>query len=100
MRRVLLKLSGEALAPGPEAGGFGITMRAGLHTGEITAHGDDIGGIGVHIASRVIDHAPDGGVAVSRTVKDLTVGSSFRYEAMGSSHLKGVPGEWNLYAVR
>jgi class 3 adenylate cyclase len=83
-----------------DVSGVGITMRAGLHTGEITLHGDDIGGIGVHIASRVIDHAPDGGVAVSRTVKDLTVGSSTRYEPMGSFELKGVPGVWDLYEVR
>jgi class 3 adenylate cyclase len=83
-----------------EVGGVGIAMRAGLHTGEITLHDDDIGGIGVHIASRVIDHAPDGGVAVSRTVKDLTVGSSIRYEPIGSLELKGVPGSWDLYEVR
>ena len=83
-----------------EVGGLGIAMRAGLHTGEITLHGDDIGGIAVHIASRVIDHAPDGGVAVSSTVKDLTVGSSIQYERMGSFELKGVPGAWNLYEVR
>lgn len=78
---------------------LGIEMRSGLHTGEITLEGHTIGGIGVHIASRVMDHAPDGGIAVSSTVKDLTVGSSFRYDAMGSFHLKGIPGEWNLYAV-
>ncbi len=83
-----------------EVSGLGIAMRAGLHTGEITLQDDDIGGIGVHIASRVIDHAPDGGVAVSSTVKDLTVGSTIRYEPMGTFELKGVPGEWNLYEVR
>jgi len=79
---------------------LGIEMRAGLHTGEITLHDDDIGGIGVHIASRVIDHAPDGGIAVSRTVKDLTVGSAITYEAIGTFDLKGVPGAWDLYEVR
>jgi len=79
---------------------LGIEMRSGLHTGEITLNGDNIGGIGVHIASRVIDHAPDGGVAVSRTVKDLTVGSAIRYEPIGTFDLKGVPGEWDLYEVR
>ena len=83
-----------------EVRGFGIMMRAGLHTGEITLHGDDIGGIGVHIASRVVQHAPDGGVGVSGTVKDLTVGSSIQYELMGSFELKGVPGAWDLYEVR
>ena len=79
---------------------LGIDMRAGLHAGEITLKDDDIGGIGIHIASRVIDHAPDGGIAVSSTVKDLTVGSKILYEAMGVYDLKGVPGEWNLYVVR
>jgi class 3 adenylate cyclase/pimeloyl-ACP methyl ester carboxylesterase len=79
---------------------LGIEMRAGLHTGEITLKGTDIAGIGVHIASRVMGHAPDGGIAVSSTVKDLTVGSSIRYEPMGSFDLKGVPGEWNLFTVQ
>jgi class 3 adenylate cyclase len=44
-------------------------------------------------------HAPDGGIAVSSTVKDLTVGSSIRYERLGTFDLKGVPGEWNLFTV-
>jgi len=79
---------------------LGVEMRSGLHTGEITLEGTDIGGIGVHIASRVMDHAPDGGIAVSSTVKDLTVGSSFHYDPIGPFELKGVPGEWNLYVVR
>jgi len=83
-----------------EVSGLGITMRAGLHTGEIALHGDNIAGIGIHIASRVINRAPDGGVAVSSTVKDLTVGSSIQYEQMGSFELKGVPGTWTLYEVR
>jgi class 3 adenylate cyclase/pimeloyl-ACP methyl ester carboxylesterase len=83
-----------------EVRGLGIDMRAGLHTGEIALQGDDIGGIGVHIAARVIDHAPDGGIAVSSTVKDLTVGSTIDYEPMGTFELKGVPGEWKLFEVR
>ena len=83
-----------------EVHGLGIDMRAGLHTGEITIKGDDIAGIGVHIASRVMDRAPDGAVAVSSTVKDLTVGSSIQYEPIGTFDLKGVPGEWSLYEVR
>ena len=75
-------------------------MRAGLHAGEITLHGDDTGGISVHIVSRVVERAPDGGIAVSSTVKDLTVGSSIQYESMGSFELKGVPGVWDLSEVR
>jgi class 3 adenylate cyclase len=82
-----------------QVGTLGIEMRAGLHTGEITLKGDDIAGIGVHIASRVMDHAHDGGVAVSSTVKDLTVGSSITYEPLCTTELKGVPGEWSLFEV-
>ncbi len=82
-----------------QVGTLGIKMRAGLHTGEITLKGDDIAGIGVHIASRVMDHAHDGGIAVSSTVKDLTVGSSITYESLCTTKLKGVPGEWTLFEV-
>ncbi len=82
-----------------EVESMGLTLRAGLHTGEITVVGDDIAGIGVHIASRVMDHAPDGGIAVSSTVKDLTVGSRHEYDLLGTFTLKGVPGEWSLYEV-
>jgi class 3 adenylate cyclase len=78
---------------------LGIEMRAGLHTGEITLKGDDIAGIGVHIASRVMDHAHDGEIAVSSTVKDLTVGSSISYESLCTTKLKGVPGKWTLFEV-
>jgi class 3 adenylate cyclase len=73
---------------------------AALHTGEITVLDDDIGGIGVHIASRVMSHAPDGGIAVSSTVKDLTVGSSITYAPLGTFTLKGVPDNWTLFTVR
>jgi hypothetical protein len=66
---------------------------------EITLKGTDIAGIGVHIASRVMDHAPDDAIAVSSSVKDMTVSSSIRYEPMGSFRLKGVPDEWNLITV-
>jgi len=82
-----------------EVQALGVAMRAGVHTGEITLTGDDIAGIAVHIASRVIDHAPDGAVAVSSTVKDLTVGSNIIYDPLGTFTLKGVPGEWSLYRV-
>lgn len=80
-------------------GTLGIEMRAGVHTGEITLKGDDIAGIGVHIASRVMDQAHEGGIAVSSTVKDLTVGSAITYEPLCTTELKGVPGEWSLFEV-
>jgi class 3 adenylate cyclase len=82
-----------------EASAIGVEMRAGLHTGEISVAGDDIAGIGVHIASRVIDHAAASHIAVSGTVKDLTVGSSHTFEPLGTFDLKGVPGEWSLFEV-
>lgn len=80
-----------------ESADIGVELRAGIHTGEISLTGSDIAGIAVHIASRVIDHAPNGGIAVSSTVKDLTVGSALTYETIGTYDLKGVPGLWTLY---
>ena len=78
-----------------------IKIRAGLHTGEIELRdGDDIGGIAVHIASRVMGEAGPGEVVCSRTVKDLVAGSEFSFEDRGLRALKGVPDEWQLYAVR
>ncbi|MGI9666297.1 MAG: alpha/beta fold hydrolase [Acidimicrobiia bacterium] len=82
-----------------EVGALDVQLRAGIHTGEITLTGDNIAGIGVHIASRVIDRAPDGRIAVSSTVKDLTVGSSITYDLLGTYQLKGVPGDWDIYEV-
>lgn len=76
----------------------GVEIRAGLHTGEIELRGDDVGGIGVHIAARVGAIANAGEVLVSRTVKDLVVGSGMHFEARGSHELKGIPGEWQLLA--
>jgi class 3 adenylate cyclase len=74
-----------------------LEVRAGLHTGEISLSEKDVGGISVHVASRVADLAPTGGVLVSRTVKDLIAGSGISLEDYGSHSLKGVPDEWQLY---
>ena len=74
-------------------------MRAGAHTGEVELRGDDIGGIAVHIASRVAGLAGPGEVLVSRTVKDLTAGSGLTFEDRGEHTLKGVPDPWQLYAA-
>ena len=79
--------------------GLGIDIRAGLHTGEIELRNGDIGGIGVHIAQRVMAAAEPGRILVSRTVRDLVVGSGIEFEDRGSRELKGVPGEWPLYEV-
>jgi class 3 adenylate cyclase len=79
--------------------GFGISVRAGVHTGEFERRGDDIGGLGVNIGSRVADLAGPNQVWVSRTVKDLTSGSSLRFLDQGRHTLKGVPDEWELYSL-
>ena len=78
---------------------LGLQIRAGLHTGECELRNGDVGGIAVHIGARVMAQAEPGEVLVSRTVKDLTVGSDIAFEDRGHHELKGVPGEWELFAV-
>jgi class 3 adenylate cyclase len=78
---------------------LGIEVRAGLHTGECEVRGDDIGGIGVHIGARVSALAGPNDVLVSSTLRDLVIGSGLEFEERGSYELKGVPGEWHLFAV-
>lgn len=79
---------------------LGIEVRAGLHTGECEVMNGDVGGIAVHTGARVSAQAGPGEVLVSSTVKDLVAGSGIEFEERGSHELKGVPGEWRLYAVR
>jgi class 3 adenylate cyclase len=78
---------------------LGVDIRAGLHTGEVEVIGDDMGGLAVHIGARVMNKAEAGEVLVSSTVKDLVVGSGIDFAERGSHELKGVPGEWHLFAV-
>lgn len=78
---------------------LGIQVRAGLHTGECEVRGDDIGGIGVHIGARVSALAGPNDVLVSSTLRDLVIGSGLEFEERGTHQLKGVPGEWHLFAV-
>jgi class 3 adenylate cyclase/pimeloyl-ACP methyl ester carboxylesterase len=78
---------------------LGIEVRAGLHTGECEVRGDDIGGIGVHIGARVSALAGPNDVLVSSTLRDLVIGSGLEFEDRGAHELKGVPGEWHLFAV-
>jgi len=78
---------------------FGLELRAGLHTGEVELIGDDIGGIAVHIAARVLASASPGELVVSGTVKDLVVGSGIDFEDRGEHELRGVPGRWHLWSV-
>jgi len=83
-----------------KVGQIGLQVRTGLHTGECELIGDDVGGIAVHIGSRVSAAAAPGEVLVSGTVKDLVAGSGLRFADQGMKSLKGVPGEWHLYAVQ
>jgi class 3 adenylate cyclase len=78
---------------------LGIDVRSGLHTGECELMGDDVGGIAVHIGARVVSLAEPGEVLVSSTVKDLVVGSGLAFVDRGQHALRGVPGEWRLFAV-
>ncbi len=76
-----------------------IELRAGLHTGECELIGDDIGGMAVNIGARIGALAAADEVFVSSTVKDLVVGSGISFSDRGVRELKGVPGEWQLFAV-
>ena len=78
---------------------LGLEIRAGLHTGEVELAGDAVRGIAVHTGARVASYAEPGEVLVSQTVKDLVAGSGIEFEDRGTRALKGIPGEWRLYAV-
>ncbi len=78
---------------------LGIEVRAGLHTGECEIRGDDIGGIGVHIGARVSPLAGPSEVLVSSTLRDLVIGSGLQFQERGQYQLKGVPGQWRVFAV-
>jgi class 3 adenylate cyclase len=79
---------------------LGIAIRVAIHTGEIEDRGADIGGIAVHIASRVLSQAGDGQVVVTRTVRDLATGTDLDFAPLGTVTLRGVQGDWELFAVR
>ena len=76
-----------------------LNARAGVHVGEIELQGDDITGLAVHVAARVMGKAGDDEVLVSRTVRDLTAGSGLQFEDRGTHALKGIPEDWQLYAL-
>jgi class 3 adenylate cyclase len=88
-----------ARAISESVGHLGVEIRTGLHTGEIEVMGDDVGGMAVHIGARVGALATAGEVLVSSTVKDLVVGSGLEFADRGEHELKGVPGEWRLFAL-
>jgi class 3 adenylate cyclase len=83
-----------------EARELGIDIRAGVHTGECELIGDDLAGLAVHVAARVSAQARPNEVLVSGTVRDLVMGSGIEFVDRGAHELKGVPGEWRLFAVQ
>jgi class 3 adenylate cyclase len=88
-----------ARVAGHELRALGLEIRAGVHTGEVELSGGDIQGIAVHIGARISSLAGAGEVFVSSTVRDLVAGSGIAFDDRGERALKGVPGEWRVYAV-
>ena len=82
------------------ARGLDIEIRAGIHTGEIERGETGVGGIGVHIAARVLGAAEPGQVVVTKTVRDLATGTDLTFRPLGVTELRGVPGEWELFEAR
>jgi class 3 adenylate cyclase len=78
---------------------LGIETRAGVHTGECELVNGNVAGIAVHTGARIADSADPGQVLVSSTVKELVAGSGLRFDDLGARELKGIPGEWRLFAV-
>jgi class 3 adenylate cyclase len=76
---------------------MGLQVRAAIHTGEVERRHDDVGGIGVHIASRALDAAGPDQVVVTRTVRDLATGTDLQFAPLGTVSLRGVPGQWELF---
>jgi class 3 adenylate cyclase/pimeloyl-ACP methyl ester carboxylesterase len=78
---------------------LGITTRTGIHSGEVERRHDDVAGLAVHLASRIMDRAEPGEIWVSNTVKDLVTGSDFHFTDRGIHSLKGLGEEWRLFSV-
>jgi class 3 adenylate cyclase len=79
--------------------GLGLSLRVGVHTAEVERLGDDIAGVGVHIASRVTEAAAPGEVWVTRTVRDLVAGAGLDFESRGAHRFKGISEPWELLAA-
>ena len=78
---------------------MGLELRSGVHTGEVERTSDDVAGLAVHLAARIMARAEGGEILVSRTVRDLVIGSELRFSDRGEHQLKGIPDRWALYAV-
>jgi class 3 adenylate cyclase len=88
-----------AVALRDQLGDIDLQIRAGLHAGEVELRGDDVGGIAVHTAARIMAEAHPGEVLVSRTVRDLVAGSDRTLTDRGTHQLKGIDGDWQVFAV-
>ena len=88
-----------ARAMGAAVRPLGIEIRAGIHTGECDRRGEDLAGIAVNVAARIVAHAGAGEIVVSGTVKELVLGSGIEFTDRGTHTLKGVPDEWHLFAA-
>ena len=88
-----------ATAIGTELRKLGLEMRAGVHAGEIELRSDGVAGMAIHLAARVMAKASAGEVVVSRTVRDLTIGSGLNFQDRGMHELKGIPGTWQLFVL-
>ena len=78
---------------------LGLDVKVGVHTGEVELRGEDIGGIAVHVAARLMNAAEPGEVVVSATLRDLVSGAGLHFAERGQHELKGVPGTWKLFAA-
>jgi len=82
-----------------DAGGLGLEVRTGLHTGEVERSSDDVAGLAVHLAARIMSRAEAGEILVSGTVRDLVIGSDLTFSDRGEHELKGIPGRWSIHAA-
>src|SRR5665811_894128 len=81
------------------ARGHGLEVRSGLHTGEVERVRDDVAGLAIHLAARIMGLAEPGEILVSGTVRDLVIGSELSFSERGEQQTKGIPGEWTIYAA-
>lgn len=88
-----------ARAIGDELGRHGMTIRAGAHVGDVDVRGDDVSGIVVNVAARIMGHAAAGETLVSESLRLATLGSGFHFDAMRTTELKGVPEEWTVHRL-
>ena len=79
--------------------GLGLELKVGVHTGRCELSEGDVAGIAVHVAARVLQAAEPGDVLVSGTIRDVLLGSEFKFEDRGRHRLKGIDGEWPLFAA-